>query len=456
MSRLQKILMELQQIQLDELATWMTKMEAKIESQDPIGSDVQTIQQQVHYHRAIETDMVEQVQRFDGLNACAQMIVQNVDNEVAVQKISSQLEELQERWERLVRQMEHQSKEDTENDIKAHKTDVYDVMSLGRKLVTELKMLNDPHEAFSQAVADLEKRWEELNRLLVDTQNKVDLNFQIKKFYDELHALQELNISYEKWVGTAERIAEEAMEISKQLEQCRVKLKAMKAHEDRVTKLNNHAEVVMKRSRSADQIQSDLQAFNEQWESAYRKISKRQQLLSEALEKAPPRRYLDAMVALLQWISDMEVVLETEKFAITDIDIMEKQLQQYKSLQADIQEQQSSLKYINKTGSDLISKAPSEDKAAKLDKDLKNINTRWSHVSSVVEERSGKLEKAIGQLRQYQNQTSGLNRWMDEMDVFLHAEDPATGDVPNLTAQMNESNVSHNFYLIFHMQYGPL
>lgn len=82
--------------------------------------------------------------------------------------------------------------------------------------------MSEPHEAFSQATVELEARWEELNRLLGDTQNKVDLNFQIKKFYDELHALQELNVSYEKWVGTAERIAEEAMEISKQLEQCRV------------------------------------------------------------------------------------------------------------------------------------------------------------------------------------------------------------------------------------------
>lgn len=58
----------------------------------------------------IENDMVEQVQRFDALTECGQQIVQYVDNETAVLKISSQLESFQERWEKLVQQMETHSK----------------------------------------------------------------------------------------------------------------------------------------------------------------------------------------------------------------------------------------------------------------------------------------------------------------------------------------------------------
>jgi hypothetical protein len=54
--------------------------------------------------------MVEQVQRFDALTECGQQIVQYVDNETAVLKISSQLESFQERWEKLVQQMEMHSK----------------------------------------------------------------------------------------------------------------------------------------------------------------------------------------------------------------------------------------------------------------------------------------------------------------------------------------------------------
>ncbi|XP_069136952.1 dystrophin-like isoform X1 [Argopecten irradians] len=639
-SCLHKALMELQQKQLDELAHWMSQTEARIQNQEPIGSDLAAIRKQVDDHRklqeeleqqqmkvdnlrdmvvivdddnteqayevmenqlqnlgkrwavicnwteqqwlllqevllkwqhfseeqamfsdwlaekesvlskmrecdlndpdkvitqvkdlkAIETDMVEQVQRFDELNECGQQIVQYVDNEQTVQQISSQLEGFQERWEKLVRQMEMQSKQiagsgvelskvseemmsefsaegplrsptvssakkrkvdtatrkeydfemteltawfektesalemltkddaslspqdkftveeqlvlvqDTENDVKAHSAEVYKVLSLGRNMLTEFKMSGEPFDVLQKSIKDLDQRWEQLHRLLADTQVQVDLNMETKKFYDELHALQELMGSYEKWVGTAEHIAEEATEITKQLEQCRVKLKAMKTNEDRVEQMTSHGRSLVKRSKSPDQMNTDLDSFNDRWETVYSKISKRQQNLSDALEKAPPRTYLEAMGALLKWLSDMESVLETERFVITNVEVLDAQLQQFRSLQTDLQDHISSLDYINKTGQDLLSKAPTEDKARKLNKDLKDLNSRWSHVSSVIDERLEKLERAIGQLKQYQNQTVGLNRWMDEMEVFLHADDPATGDIPTLLAQMNESN----------------
>ena len=77
-------------------------------------------------------------------------------------------------------------------------------------------------EVVATMLADIEGRWDTLAVLLSETVTKVNLNIQSKKFYDELHALQELMSSYEKWVSSAERIAEEALEITKQLEQCRV------------------------------------------------------------------------------------------------------------------------------------------------------------------------------------------------------------------------------------------
>lgn len=43
-----------------------------------------------------------------------------------------------------------------------------------------------------------------------------------------------------------------------------------------------------------------------------------------------------------------------------------------------------------------------------------------------------------------QSQSAGLRQWMEDMDVFLHTEDPAPEDVATLEAQLHESNVSHN------------
>ncbi len=57
-------------------------------------------------------DMDVQVQRFDDLNDRGHDLVQYINNDPdAVQRINSELQEFQERWDNLVQQMEWQSKE---------------------------------------------------------------------------------------------------------------------------------------------------------------------------------------------------------------------------------------------------------------------------------------------------------------------------------------------------------
>ena len=66
-------------------------------------------------------------------------------------------------------------------------------------------------------------RWDKLKQLLSETQTIVELNIETKKVYDELHAIQELMGTYEKWVNSSEVISGEASEINRQMEQCKVK-----------------------------------------------------------------------------------------------------------------------------------------------------------------------------------------------------------------------------------------
>ncbi|KAH9492319.1 hypothetical protein Btru_024695 [Bulinus truncatus] len=235
--RLQKVLMDLQQGQLDDLANWLTAMESRIEKQQVVGADLDAIKTQVEEHKAIqksleeqqkkvdslqnmvvvvddnntesacaamekqleslgkrwahichwteqqwlvlqellmrwqqfsdeqskfndwltekegilldmkatelktaeqvinqvkclksiENDMVEQVRRFDALNECGQQIVSVVDNQEAITKISTMLEEFQERWEKLVQDMESQSKEIASSGVELSKvSDFYE------------------------------------------------------------------------------------------------------------------------------------------------------------------------------------------------------------------------------------------------------------------------------------------------------------------------------------------
>ena len=56
----------------------------------------------------------------------------------------------------------------------------------------------------------------------------------------------------------------------------------------------------------------------------------RQKKLSEALERAPPKAYLEAVEALLTWLRNNEAVIESEKFCVQELSVMENQLKQFK------------------------------------------------------------------------------------------------------------------------------
>jgi hypothetical protein len=71
-------------------------------------------------------------------------------------------------------------------------------------------------------------------------------------------------------------------------------------------------------------------------------------------------------------------------------------------LQEDLQEHQGSLEYINKTGKELIVKSGPHNKAQAMEKNLQNLNSRWTNVSREINSRLSKLERAIGQINQYQ------------------------------------------------------
>ena len=72
-------------------------------------------------------------------------------------------------------------------------------------------------------VADLNTRWQNLCTQLSETKHKVHVNSQNKRFYTDLGAMTEILESYERWMTTQEKVATESLEISRQLEQCKVK-----------------------------------------------------------------------------------------------------------------------------------------------------------------------------------------------------------------------------------------
>jgi hypothetical protein len=59
-------------------------------------------------------------------------------------------------------------------------------------------------------------------------------------------------------------------------------------------------------------------------------LAEKQTELSNAVDKSPPQKYLEAMEALMKWVQSVEGVLLSEHAVVADTAVMEDQLQKFK------------------------------------------------------------------------------------------------------------------------------
>merc|ERR1719192_471416 len=74
-----------------------------------------------------------------------------------------------------------------------------------------------------------------------------------------------------------------------------------------------------------------------------------------------------------------------------------------------------------------------EEEAAKMVQQVTLVKEQLLGREKEVQDMSNSLE-------QWREEVGGLHLWMREVDVFLHAEDAALGDLATLEAQIKESN----------------
>ena len=98
--------MKLQQLQLQELADWLTKAESKMGSASDIGSDLDTVKQQVEEHKGFQEDLENQQHHVNSLSHMV-VVVDESESENATADLEEQLALLGERWSTVCKWTEH-------------------------------------------------------------------------------------------------------------------------------------------------------------------------------------------------------------------------------------------------------------------------------------------------------------------------------------------------------------
>jgi len=75
--------------------------------------------------------------------------------------------------------------------------------------------------------------------------------------------------------------------------------------------------------------------------------------------------------------------------------VLTNQLEQLKEMQKSINDRRNTLEMVNTLGQDILEKLNNEIAAERLTEDLQDLNTRWSDIPVLLDERILKLQKGF-------------------------------------------------------------
>ncbi|KAG7201714.1 hypothetical protein KM043_004438 [Ampulex compressa] len=304
--------------------------------------------------------------------------------------------------------------EDTVTDIESHQGEYNKVLELGKQLVEELREAKESTEDEESKLKDIQNCWAATNNRLQEIKNRIEYLEEVKKFRNELASLNMMLEGYSKWFETNKA--------NNQVDQFRVKMKSMKSHEDRIKKLLTKAKDLTENPHAAAEssnVDADAQTFITSWEKLHKALSERLTEINNAIDKTPPKKYTEAVAKLTSFINNVEGVLLSEHTVISDDKTMEEQSKKFKDLQESLKGHQETFAYVNATGHDLITKINGDAQGERLKDELQELNTKWSDVPIILEERQQNLLKDIQSLKAFNDELSAIEAWIKNSTEYL-------------------------------------
>uniref|UniRef100_F6R0R2 Utrophin n=1 Tax=Macaca mulatta TaxID=9544 RepID=F6R0R2_MACMU len=406
-SRLHDVLMELQKKQLQQLSTWLTLTEERIQKMEtcPLDDDVQSLQKLLEEHKSLQSDLeAEQVK----VNSLTHMVVIVDENsgESATAILEDQLQKLGERWTAVCRWTEERWNRLQEINI------------LWQELLEEQCLLK----------AWLTEKEEALNKV------------QTSNFKDQ----KELSVSVRRLA-----ILKEDMEMKRQTL-------------DQLSEIGQDVRQLLDNSKASKKINSDSEELTQRWDSLVQRLEDSSNQVTQAVAKLgmsqipqkdlletvrvreqattkkskqelppppPPKKRqihvdieakkkFDAVSAeLLNWILKSKPAIQTteikEYMKMQDTSEMKKKL---KALEKEQRERIPRADELNQTGQILVEQMGKEGLPTEEIKNvLEKVLSEWKNVSQHLKD----LERKI----QLQEDINAYFKQLDELEKVIKTKE---------------------------------
>ncbi|KAB0358074.1 hypothetical protein FD754_002230 [Muntiacus muntjak] len=469
---------------LQALFDWVDIAGGKLASMSPIGTDLETVKQQIEELKQFKSEAYQQQIEMERLNHQAELLLKKVTEDSDKHSVQDPLMELKLIWdsleERIINrqhklegallalgQFQHALDEllawltHTEgllgeqkpvgadpkaieielakhhvlqNDVLAHQSTVEAVNKAGNDLIES--SAGEEASSLQNKLEVLNQRWQNVLEKTEQRKQQLDAALrQAKGFHGEIEDLQqwltdtERHLLASKPLGGLPETARE--QLNAHLEICA----AFDVKEETYKTLMQKGQQMLARCpKSAEtNIDQDINNLKEKWESVETKLNERKVKLEEALTVAV--EFHNSLQDFINWLTQAEQTLNVASRPSLILDTVLFQIDEHKVFSNEVNSHREQIIELDKTGTHL--KYFSQKQDVVLIKNLLiSVQSRWEKVVQRLVERGRSLDEARKRAKQFHDAWSKLMEWLEESEKSLDSELEIANDPDKIKTQL--------------------
>ncbi|XP_059795002.1 dystonin isoform X18 [Balaenoptera ricei] len=368
---------------LQAIFDWVDIAGGKLASLSPIGTDLETVKQQIGELKQFKSEAYQQQIEMERLNHQAELLLKKVTEE-------------------------------------SDKHTVLDPL-------TELKLI-----------------WDSLDERIINRQHKLEGALlalgQFQHALDELLAWlthTEGLLSEQKPVGGDPKAIE--IELAKH----HVLQNDVLAHQSTVEAVNKAGNDLIESSagEEASNLQNKLEVLNQRWQNVLEKTEQRKQQLDGALRQA--KGFHGEIEDLQQWLTDTERHLLASKPLGGLPETAREQLNAHMEICAAFDVKEETYKSLMQKGQQMLARCP-KSAETNIDQDINNLKEKWESVETKLNERKVKLEEALTLAMEFHSSLQDFINWLTQAEQTLNVASRPSLILDTVLFQIDEHKVFAN------------
>ncbi|XP_077586324.1 dystonin isoform X15 [Stigmatopora nigra] len=374
--RLEEAMQDAVQFQdgLQGMFDWVDILESKLDSMSPVGTDLETVKQQIGELKEYKVEAYQLQIEMERLNHQAGLLLKKVTDE---------------------------------NDRCAIQEPMY-----------ELKML-----------------WGNLDEKIINRQHKLEGGLlALGQFQHALDELLAWMSHTDEMLNEQRKAGGDPKAIEIELAKHHVLQIDVLAHQSTVETVNKAGSELVQSSAGEEAacLKSKLENLNDRWKAILERTEQRKQQLESALLQA--QGFHGEVEDMLQWLKDTERQLLASKAVGGLPDTAREQLNAHLELCSALEVKEELYQELMIKGQQLLTLTPEGN----TEQDLANLTEKWEATQAKVADRKAKLEEALTLATDFHNSLQDFINWLTQAEQTLNMVSAASLILENIQFQIDE------------------